>query len=96
MNTFYPSRDYQVSQVLQDNKVNQDPWGEGGHRVFQGSMAAGGHRGHEDVTVRPVSRANKDPPANKVPPAVLEPMGRQVWMEGEANLDQWESQVGVT
>ena len=76
--------------------MNQVPREEGGHREFQGSTAAGGHRDHEDGMVRTVSRANKDPQAGKVPPAVQEPMGCQAWTEEEANLDQWESQVGVT
>ena len=61
--------------MLQVNKVNQAPQEEGGHRGFQGSMAAGGHQGHVDVMVRQVSRVNEDPPASKVPPEVLEPMG---------------------
>lgn len=87
------NRGYQVPQVLKDNKVNQDLQEEEGHRVFQGSTAAGGHQGHEDKTVRPVSQVNKALPASKVPLAAQEPMGCQVWTEGEANLDQWESQV---
>ena len=82
--------------MLQVNKVNQAPPEEGGHKGFQGSTAAGGHQGHADVTVRQVSQVNEDPPASKASLEVLEPMGCLVWTEGEANLDQWESQVGVT
>lgn len=82
--------------MLQENKVNQAPQEEEEHRGFQGSMAAGGHRGPADVTVRQVSQVNEDPPDSKVPLDVLEPMGCLAWTEGEAKLDQWESQVGVT